>query len=66
MSKCGYVGLLMDYSSHRIVNRWFLFQQFPAFIILQHLHLLDGNLIEFDESFALWHTIVDRHSIDIG
>ena len=43
-----------------------LFQQLPTFIILQHLHLLDGNLIEFDKSLSLWHTVVDKYGVDIG
>ena len=42
-----------------------LFQQFPALIVFQHLHLLDGNPIEFDEPLALWHTVVDEHGIDV-
>jgi len=41
----------------------FLLQQFPSFIIFQHLHLLDGNLVEFYETFALWHTGVDEYVI---
>ena len=32
-----------------------LFQQFPIFIPFQHLHLLNGYLIEFDKTFSLWH-----------
>ena len=30
-----------------------LFQQFPIFIPFQHLHLLNGYLIEFDKTFSL-------------
>ena len=26
---------------------------------------MDGNLIEFDESFALWHTVVDEDRIEV-
>jgi len=42
-----------------------LFQQLPALVIFQYLHLVNGNLIEFDKAFTLWHTIVDKHGIDI-
>lgn len=34
------------------------FQQLSVFQHLKHLHLLDSYLVEFDESFWLWHTIV--------
>ena len=40
-----------------------LLQQLPTFIALQHLHLLDGNLVEFDEPFALRYTVVDKYGI---
>ena len=29
------------------------------------IHLLDGNLIQLDKPFALWHTIVDKNGVDI-
>jgi hypothetical protein len=41
-------------------------QQLPALVIFQYLHLVNGNLIEFDKAFTLWHTVVDEHSIDVG
>ena len=42
-----------------------LFQQFPIFIPFQHLHLLNGYLIEFDKTFSLWHSVIDQYGIDI-
>ena len=42
-----------------------LFQQFPTTIVFQNLHLLDGNLIEPNESFTLWHTIINQYCIDV-
>ena len=42
-----------------------LFQKFPVSCIFKDSHLLDSNLIEFDESFRLCHTIVDKHCIEI-
>ena len=42
-----------------------LFQQIPAPIIFQYLHLLDCYLIEFHEPFALRYTVVDKDCIDI-
>ena len=53
---------------HAIVNLLFekgLLKKIPITIPLQDLHLLDGNLIEFYKPFALWNTIIDKHSIDI-
>ena len=41
------------------------FQQIPAAIVFQNLHLLNGYLVEFYEAFALRHTVVDEHGIDI-
>ena len=42
-----------------------LFQQLPIYIVLQHLHLLDSDLVEFYESLALGYAIVNENSIDI-
>ena len=53
---------------HAIVNLLFekgLLKKIPIAIPLQHLHLLDGNLIEFNEPFTLGHPIIDKHSVDI-
>ena len=53
---------------HAIVNLLFekgLLKKIPITIPLQDLHLLDGNLIEFHKSFALWYSIIDKHGIDI-
>ena len=53
---------------HAIVNLLFekgLLKKIPITIPLQDLHLLDGNLIEFDKPFTLWNTLVDKHGIDI-
>ena len=33
--------------------------------MLQYLHLLDSNLIEFYKPFALRNTLIDKHGIDI-
>ncbi len=40
-------------------------QQLPVIIPFQYLHLLNGNLIEFNESFTLWHAVVDENSVYI-
>jgi hypothetical protein len=40
-----------------------LFQQLPIYIVLHHLHLLDGNLVELYESFALGDAVIDKNSI---
>ena len=53
---------------HAIVNLLFekgLLKKIPITIPLQDLHLLDSNLIEFNEPFTLGHPIIDKHSVDI-
>ncbi len=53
---------------HAIVNLLFekgLLKKIPTTIPLQDLHLLNGNPIEFQKSFALWYSIIDKHGIDI-
>ena len=53
---------------HAIVNLLFekgLLKKIPITIPFQHLHLLNGNLIEFNEPFTLGHPIIDKHGIDI-
>ena len=42
-----------------------LFQQLSTFTVLQHLHLLDSDLVEFYKSLALGDTVVNENSIDI-
>ena len=42
-----------------------LLQQSPPLIVLQHSHLLDGNLVELDQSFALWQLLVDEEGVEI-
>ena len=42
-----------------------LLQQPPAAVVFQHLHLLDGYPIELHEAFALRHTVVDEHGVDV-
>ena len=53
---------------HAIVNLLFekgLLKKIPITIPLQDLHLLNRYLIEFQKSFALRHSIIDEHGIDI-
>jgi len=40
-------------------------QQLPTFVIFQYLHLVNGNLIEFDKALTLWYTIVDEDRIEV-
>jgi hypothetical protein len=35
-------------------------QQIPALIAIQHLHLLDGNLIEFHKPFAIVYRLMEK------
>jgi len=42
-----------------------LLQQSPVIIAFQYLHLLNGNMVEFNESLSLWHSVIDEYSIDI-
>ena len=43
----------------------FLLQQLSVIIPLQYLHLLNGYLIEFNESFTLRHAVIDENGIDV-
>ena len=36
-----------------------------AFDVFQHGHLLDSNLVQFLETFALWQTFVDKDRIEV-
>jgi len=38
------------------------FNSFPISFIFQHSHLLDCNLIQFKESFILWHPTINNTS----
>ena len=52
---------------HAIVNLLFkkgLLKKIPITIPLQNLHLLNGNLIEFNKPFALWYSIVDGAAVE--
>ena len=40
-------------------------QQLPVFTALQHLHLLNSNLVEFYKSLALGDAVIDKNGIDI-
>ena len=40
-----------------------LLYEFSVIITFQHLHLLNGNLIQLYQSLALWQTLVDEHGI---
>ena len=42
-----------------------LFQKISPTVPLQYLHLLDCNLVELYQAFALGHSIVDKDGIDI-
>ena len=42
-----------------------LFQKISPTVPLQYLHLLDCNLVELYQAFALRHTVVDKDDIDI-
>ncbi len=43
-----------------------LFQQFSIVIAaFKHAHLMDGDLIELDQTFLLWHTLFNKHRIEI-
>lgn len=44
----------------------FLFQQPPVYVAtFQNTHLVDGDLIEFLQSFRLWHSLFYKDSIEI-
>ena len=34
-------------------------------ITFQHLHLLDGNLVESNKSFFLRHSLIDKYGLNI-
>ena len=42
-----------------------LFQKISPTVPLQYLHLLDCNLVELYQAFALGHSIVDKDGIDV-
>lgn len=43
-----------------------LFLQFSIVIAaFKHAHLMDGDLIELDQTFLLWHTLFNKHRIEI-
>ena len=42
-----------------------LLQQPPPLIVLQHSHLLDGNLVKLNQSLALWQPLVNEDSIEV-
>ena len=43
----------------------FLLQKISSTSILENLHLLNGNLIEFYQSLRLRHSIIDKHSVEV-
>ena len=42
-----------------------LLQQQPPLAVLQHSHLLDGNLVKLDQSLALWQPLVNEDGIEV-
>ena len=46
------------------VKRTYLLQKISSTSILENLHLLNGNLIEFYQSLRLRHSIIDKHSVE--
>ena len=44
---------------------YILLQQIPVVVLLQHLHLVDGDAVETYEAFALGNALIYKHGIDI-
>ena len=43
-----------------------LFQQFSIVIsAFKYAHLMDGDLIELNQAFLLWHSMFNKHCIEI-
>ena len=63
-------ALLIRIESCNVCKRVFtllfegLFQQFSIVITaFKYAHLVNGNLIELDQSFRLWHPLFNKHGI---
>ena len=43
----------------------YLFKDYPAVVVFQDTHLMNGNFVQFYQSFWLRNTLVDEHSIQV-